>query len=134
MPYIQAVIALPTAYYVLSQFTLSSNPVQAANYVMAIIIGVHAITFIWLYLTMRKFTRLTVDWKSIGKYVFAAVLAAIALFLFPETTTLTLTFGKVLVGLATYGAVLLAIDAEARKLPPIVFREIKTTLGGIKRK
>jgi O-antigen/teichoic acid export membrane protein len=134
LPYIQAAIALPTAYYVLSQFTSNSNPVQAANYVVAIIIGVHATTFIWLYLTMRKFTRLTVDWKSIGKYVFAAVLAAIVLFLIPETTTLTLTFGKVLAGLATYSAVLLAIDPEARKLPPIVFREIKTTLGNIKRK
>jgi O-antigen/teichoic acid export membrane protein len=134
LPYIQAAIALPTTYYVLSQFTSSSNPVQAATYVVAIVIGVHATAFIWLYLTMRKATRLTVDWKSIAKYVFAAVVASIVLFIIPKTTTLTLTFGKVMAGLATYSAVLLAIDAEARKLPPIVFQEIKTALGGIKRK
>jgi hypothetical protein len=134
LPYIQAVIALPTAYYMLSQFTSSSNPVQAASYVTVIIIGVHATTFIWLYWTMRKSSRLTADWKSIGKYVFAAVLVAIMLFIIPETTTLTLTFGKVLAGLATYSVILLSIDAEARKLPPIVFREIKITVGNIKKK
>jgi O-antigen/teichoic acid export membrane protein len=134
LPYIQAAIALPTAYYLLSQFTSNSSPVQAATYVVAIIIGVHATTFTWLYLAMRRFTQLTVDWRSIGKYVFAAVLAAIVLFIIPKTATLTLTFGKVVAGLATYSAVLLAIDAEARKLPPLIFREIKTTLDGIKRK
>jgi O-antigen/teichoic acid export membrane protein len=134
LPYIQAVIALPIAYYLLSQFTPSSSAVQAATYVVAIIIGVHVTTFTWLYLVMRKSIRLTVDWKSVGKYVFAAVLAAIILVIIPKTTTLVLTFGKVVVGLVTYSAVLLAIDEEARKLPSIVFQEIKTTLGGIKRK
>jgi O-antigen/teichoic acid export membrane protein len=134
LPYIQAAIALPTAYYLLSQFTSSSSAVQAATYVVAIIIGVQATTFIGLYLTMRKSIRLTVDWRSIGKYLFAAALAALVLLVIPNTTTLTLTFGKAVAGLATYTAVLLAIDAEARKLPVLIFREIKIALGGIKRK
>ncbi|MCW4046680.1 MAG: hypothetical protein NWE99_03850 [Candidatus Bathyarchaeota archaeon] len=134
MPYIQAAIALPTAYYVLSQFTSGSSPVQAATYVVAIIIGVHASTFAWLYFTMRKSIKLTVDWRSVGKYVFAAALAAVVLFVLPKTTTLALTFGKVVAGLATYSAVLLAIDAEARKLPPLMLREIKMALRGLGKK
>jgi O-antigen/teichoic acid export membrane protein len=134
LPYIQAAIALPTAYYVLSQFTSNSSAVQAATYVVAIIIGVHVVTFIWLYLTMRKSIRLKVNWSSIGKYAIAAALTALVLLVIPNTTTLTLTFGKALAGLATYIAVLLAIDAEARKLPPQILREIKMALGGVRKK
>jgi O-antigen/teichoic acid export membrane protein len=134
LPYIQAAIALPTAFYVLSQFTQSSSAVQAATYVVAILIGVQAVTFVWLYLTMRKSVRLKVNWRSVGKYLFAAALAALVLLVLPNTTTLTLTLGKALAGLATYIAVLLAIDAEARKLPPQILREIKMALGGVRKK
>ena len=133
LPYIQAAIAIPAAYYVLSQSTSSTSPVLAATYVVAIVLSVHATTFTWFYSTMRKSNRLTVDWRSIWKYVFAAALAAIVLFIIPTTTTLTLTVGKVLAGLATYIAILLAIDSEARKLPPLVFQEIKATLSGVRK-
>jgi hypothetical protein len=83
---------------------------------------------------MRKSVRLKVDWKSVGKYLIAAASAALVLLVLPNTTTLTLTFGKALAGLATYIAVLLAIDAEARKLPPLIIREIKMALGGVRKK
>jgi hypothetical protein len=56
------------------------------------------------------------------------------LLVLPNTTTLTLTLGKALAGLATYIAVLLAIDAEARKLPPQILWEIKMALGGVRKK
>jgi hypothetical protein len=128
LPYIQAAIALPTAYYVLTQSTLSS-PVQAALYVVIINIFVHLIAFVGLYAVMHQSIRLFVAWRSIGKYMVAAAVAAVALLLLPSPTTLLLTLGKAAIGLAAYAAVLLVIDAEARELVTLILHEIKSTIG-----
>ena len=125
LPYIQAALALPATYFVLTQMSLAP-PVQAVTYVVAINIAVHVITFAALYLLMRGEIRIRVAWRSLGKYVFASVVTGIVLYLLPSTTTLTATFGKIVVGAVTYGAVLSAIDADARKLIAQIWAEIKS--------
>ncbi len=68
IPYIQAAIALPIAYYVLTAMPIAGS-VQAVVYVTLITIAVHVSTFIGLYWFMRGSARLPVDWRRITKYV-----------------------------------------------------------------
>jgi hypothetical protein len=124
LPYLQAAIALPSVYYILTQMP-SAGPVQAATYVVAVNIIVHAVTFAAIYALMHREFKLTVAWKSVSKYVFAALVAAGLLLVLPQTTTLTTTFGKGLAGVGVYAALLLATDADARKLGRQIIEEIR---------
>jgi hypothetical protein len=125
-PYVQAAVALPSVYFVLTRVVFA-DPVQAATYVVAINIIVHAATFAGLYGLMRKSVSIPVAWKSIAKYALGALLTSGVLYVLPRTTTLTATFGKVLVGLVAYAAVLYVVDADARKLVAQVWAEIRGT-------
>jgi hypothetical protein len=127
LPYIQAAIALPSAYIVLTRI-IPADPVQAALAIVAINIAVNVITFAGIYIFMHKSVSLPVAWKSIGKYVFGAVINGAVLLVLPQTSTLTLTFGKLLIGLAAYIAVLYAIDADARSLFADIWDEVKDTI------
>lgn len=69
-----------------------------------------------------------------GKYVLAAVLMAVVLFLVPTTTTLLSTLAKAIAGFALYILVLLAIDKQARKLVGLVWEEVKGTITQLKSK
>jgi hypothetical protein len=124
LPYLQAAIALPSVYYILTQMP-SAGPVQAAMYVVAVNIVVHVVTFAAIYALMHREFKLTVAWKSVSKYVLAALVAAGLLLVLPYTTTLTATFGKGLTGVGVYAALLLAIDDDARKLGRQIINEIK---------
>ena len=123
LSYVQAAIALPTVYYVLTQLAFS-GPVQAAMYVVAVNIFVHALAFAAIYALMHREFRLIVPWVSVAKYVFAALVVAVVLLVIPQTTTLTATFAKVLLGVGLYAVVLLAIDMDARKLGKHIVEEI----------
>jgi O-antigen/teichoic acid export membrane protein len=127
MTYVQAAIALPLAYYVLTTFAVAGT-VQAVLYVVLITIGVHISTFTGLYAFMRGSTRLPVAWKSIAKYVLASILMGIVLLLLPTTTTLVYTLVKAVAGLGIYIALLLAIDKQARELLNLIIEEIKGTI------
>jgi len=128
IPYIQAAIALPLAYLVLTRLPIAGS-VQAVLYVVGILIGVHLSTFIGVYLHMHHIVRIPVAWKSISKYVLSSLLmGGVMLFLIPSTTTLLSTIAKAIVGFAIYVGLLLAIDAEARKLIGLIREEIKVTL------
>ena len=123
IPYIQAAIALPLAYYVLTRLPVAGS-VQAVLYVIAILIGVHLSSFIGLYSFMHHSVRIPVAWKSIAKYVLASILmACVMLFLLPTTSTLLSTIAKAIVGFAIYVGVLLAIDVQARKLIGLIWEE-----------
>lgn len=128
LPYLQAVIALPSTYIILTQLQIASA-VEAVLYVAAINIGIHITTLFGLYGFMRKKANLAVAWRSVGKYVFASIVAASVLFLLPNTTTILLTIGKAAVGIGTYILMLVAIDKEARELVTAVFQEIDKSLG-----
>jgi O-antigen/teichoic acid export membrane protein len=124
--YIQAAIALPLTYYILAQ-TAVAGPVQAAEYLISIFIGIHISTFIGLYTFMRRSLKISVAWKSIGKYIAASLLMGTALFLLPSTTTLVSTIGKAIAGFLLYVGLLVAIDVKARQLVKLIFAEIKGT-------
>jgi O-antigen/teichoic acid export membrane protein len=132
-PYIQAAIALPLVYFVLTQLQIA-NPVEAVLYVTAINIVVHLITFVGLYLLARKFTRIVGVWKNIGKYLMLSIVAAVILFLLPMSTTIIWTFGKAAVGLSIYAALLIAVDAEARVLVRAIFQEVRSNISVLARR
>ena len=127
LPYIQAAIALPLTYVVLTRMPVA-DPVQATVNVVAILIGVHLSTFIGLYFFMRHSIKIQVVWKSISKYVLSALLMGILLFLLPTTSTLFTTVAKAIGGFALYIGVLLIIDTQARELVRLIWIEIKDTL------
>lgn len=124
--YIQAAIALPLTYYVLTQ-TAEAGPVQAAVDVIAILIGVHISTFIGLYAFRHGSFKISIAWKSVGKYIAASLLMGTVLFLLPTTTTLVSTVGKAVAGFLLYVGLLVAIDVQARQLVKLIFAEIKDT-------
>ena len=127
LPYIQAAIAVPVTYLVLTQLTVAGST-QAVVYVIAVLISVHLATLVGLYWFMRGTVRLPVDWKSISKYVLASILMGLALFLLPSTSTLILTVAKAIAGFGLYFGLLLAIDAQARDLLRLILEEIKGTI------
>lgn len=126
LPYIQSAIALPATYVFLNTLTLN-NPVQAASYVVAITIAVHTGGFFALYALGRKEVRIGVEWKSIGKYILAALGTAAVIIALPNTTTLTPTFAKGIIALAVYVGILSIIDSEARTLFGLILKEIRQT-------
>ena len=126
LSFIQAAISLPIVYFVLTQ--VPASPVESVVYVIAINIGVHISTFIGLYLFMHKQAKLPVAWRSIAKYVFAAVVMALVLYVSPSPTTLLFTLVKTAVGLGIYLGLLLVIDRQARKLFGLIIEEIRGTI------
>ncbi len=127
IPYIQAAIAIPLTYFVLTSLPME-NPVQATVDVVVILMIVHISTLLGLYYFMRHSVKISVAWKSIAKYILAALLMGIVLFLLPTTSTLLSTVAKAIGGFALYIALLLVIDAQARELLGLVWEEIKGTL------
>ncbi len=130
IPYIQAAFALPVTYYVLTQLPMD-GPVQSTVTVIGILISVHIATFIGLYTFMRHTVHIPVAWKSIVKYILAALVMAAVLLFLPATTTLVFTIAKTIAGFALYIGLLLIIDAQARELVKLIWQEIKYTLKQI---
>ena len=126
VPYIQAAIALPLTYFVLTQFPVGGS-VGVTVEVVAILIGVHISSFIGVYAYMKRSIRIFIAWKSIGKYVLAALPMGVVLWLLPTTSTLLSTIAKAIGGFAFYAALLVAIDSEARKLVNLIWLELRVS-------
>jgi O-antigen/teichoic acid export membrane protein len=124
LPYIYAMITLPTAYYVLTTFA-AGQPVQAAIYVTAINMAARIAMFFVLYAIMRTSVRIVVPWKSIGKYVFASAVMASVLYLLPHSTRIFLTLATAAMGGIVYMVLLLCIDKVARNLAINILREVR---------
>lgn len=127
LTYIQAAIALPLTYFVLTALPVAGS-VQATVDVIIITLSVHLSTFIGLYLFMRKSIPLPIAWMSIAKYIFASFLMGIVLFFVPATSTLILTVIKAVAGLAIYIVLLLAVDKQARELLNLIIQEVNGIL------
>jgi len=127
LPYIQAAVALPLAYFVLTRLPVAGS-VLAAVYVIVILAGVQLSTFAALYWFMRRSISIPVAWVSMAKYVLAALLMAGIMLLLPATTTLLSTIAKAIAGFGIYVVLLLAIDEEARQLVRLIWKEIKGTM------
>jgi O-antigen/teichoic acid export membrane protein len=123
LPYVQATFTLPTALYVLTRF-VNGQPVQAAVYLATIIMAAHGITLLLTYLIVHTSVKIDVPWRSTGKYVFTAAVAAAALYMLPHPTTLVLTFATVVAGAMIYAVLTLAVDKDARTLVRSILQEI----------
>jgi O-antigen/teichoic acid export membrane protein len=127
IPYIQAAVALPLTYYVLTQLPVD-GPVTTTVAVIGIFIALHAATLIGVYAFMRHTIHIPVHWRSITKYVLAALLMGVTLYLLPTTTTLGMTIAKTIAGFAFYIGLLLLIDRQARDLLRLIWLEIIYTI------
>jgi len=137
LPYIQAAITLPLAYYLLT--TLAFNqPLQAAFYASVILAVARFIMFMILYALARKSVKIEIPWKSISKYVLASAVMGTVLLLLPHPLGLPETAGtmeiifniaQVLaltgVGAAIYLGIVMTIDKEARILPKSMLQEFR---------
>lgn len=124
--YIQAAIAIPITYFVLTR--MSYVGMQATIAVIGVVIFTNFVTFVWLYAKMRKFAKLPFVWHEVTKYLYASLIMGVALMVYP-TFTITLTILKVTVGFLIYAGILLAIDKQARNLVKVIVKEIKTICG-----
>ena len=123
IPYIQAAIALPATYYVLTRLPVD-RPVEIAVIFVGILITVHLGTFFGLYAYMRHSIHIPVAWKSLAKYILAASTMVLVLYFLPTTTTLSTTIAKTVGGFALYVGLLLIIDEQARELVRLIWQEI----------
>jgi len=129
LPYLQAAIVLPTGYFVLTRLAVG-QPLQAVLYITAVNMSAHIVTFLGLYGITHKSVRIVVPWRTIAKYFLASAATAIAIYLLAHPTTILLSLITAISGLATYAALLLAIDREARKLVAAIWHEIKEIFTG----
>ena len=123
LPYVQALITLPTAFYILTEF-VNGQAVKAATCVAILIVAAHSVMFLLTYLIMGDCVTIVVPWKNVGKYVFASAVTAFVLYVLPHPATLALTFVTIIAGAAIYGALLLAIDEDARMLVRSILMEL----------
>lgn len=124
LSYIHAAITLPLAYYVLTSFA-AGQAVQAAMYVAAITMGTRFAMFLVLYVLVRRAIKISIPWANISKYLVAAAITGIVLYLTPHPTKLLVTLGTAVLGGILYIALLTAIDKEARTLIKSVIQEIR---------
>jgi len=127
LPYIQAAIALPSAYFVLTRLPVAGS-VMAAVYAILILMSSQLLTFSALYWSMRRSICIPVAWVSMGKFVLASLLMAGIMLLLPATTTLLSTIAKAIAGFGIYAVLLLVIDKQARQLVRLIWEEIKGTV------
>lgn len=127
LPYIQAAFALPATYFVLTQLP-TDGPALTALAVVGILLVAHLGTLIYFAVASRSYIRVPIACKSIAKYVLAALLMGVLLYLLPTPTTLMATIGKTLIGFGAYVVILLVIDAQARELIKLIWQEIVANL------
>jgi O-antigen/teichoic acid export membrane protein len=124
LPYLHSLITVPTAFYFLTNHT-SGQPLQAALWV-AIINAIGHFAMFWvLYAIVRKMIRIHIPWKSVAKYLFAAVVMGVILYVIPHPTKILPTMIETVTGGVVYLALIMAIDKEARALPGDVIRELR---------
>lgn len=124
LPYIHALITIPTVFYFLTNFALN-QPFQAALYVAIINSVAHFAMFLVLYVVVRKMVNIRVPWRILAKYVFAAVVMGTVLYVIPHPTKIIPTLVETAMGGGIYLALLIAIDKEARDLPGQILRELR---------
>lgn len=127
LPYFHSMITIPSSLYVLGMLA-QSQPIKAAFYVSTINLTAHFIMFLVLIFVVRRITKVTVPWRSIGKYVGASIIMGTFLgaflLLFPQPKILYVLTATILGGLIYLG-VLMIVDKEARTLPRLVLRQFR---------
>jgi len=126
LPYVHSAITLPTTFYLLTNFA-KNQPISAAIYVVIIDTIARSVTFLALYIIIRKMVKIDIPWMNIAKYIAASAVMGLFLFfiIIPHPTRLTTILGLTVIGVIIYFALLTAIDKEARKLIRSIWQEIK---------
>jgi len=126
LPYVHSAIALPTTFYLLTNF-VRDQPISAAIYVGIVDTVARLTTFLALYIIIWKMVKINIPWINIAKYVAASVVMGLFLFfiIIPHPTRLSVVLGMTVMGAAIYFALLSAIDKEARELIRSIWQEIK---------
>ena len=124
LSYLQSAITIPTAYYALTTFAFQ-EPLVAALSVCAINALARFAMFIILVFMVRGIMKVTVPWKSMGKYVLASAVMGAALFVLPQSERISTTLLWTAIGGGVYLGVLLLIDKETRLLPKSVIQEMR---------
>lgn len=124
LPYLHSAITLPTAYYILTNHAYS-QPFYAALYVSIINSVARLAMFIILFVLVRRMIRTEIPWKAIVKYVFAASVMGVVLYVIPHPTRIYTTLIETGLGGALYVTLLMLIDKEARTLPKTIIRELR---------
>jgi len=124
LSYVHSAITLPTTYFVLTTFAYQ-QPLEAALSVCVINSIVRFAMFIVLVTMVRKTFKVAIPWKAIGKYLLAASVMGIALFLLPYSNRISTTLIWTAIGAAVYLTVLMLIDKNSRELPKSVFQELR---------
>jgi hypothetical protein len=124
LSYLHSAITIPTAFYVLENYA-KNQPFHAALYVSIINSSARFAMFLIQYVIVRKMIKIEIPWKSIAKYVVAAVVMGTVLYLIPHPKRISLTVAETAIGGIIYLAVLMAIDKEARMLPNAIRQEIR---------
>jgi hypothetical protein len=124
LPYLHSLITIPTAFYLLSNYT-RNQPFQAALYVSMINLVARFTAFLILYIIVRKMIKIHIPWKTITKYVLAAAVMGTILHVIPHPTRVLSTLAETAIGGLIYLATVMAIDKETRTLPNFVWKELK---------
>jgi hypothetical protein len=122
LPFAQAAVALPLAYFVLNSMT--SNTVDAAAYMAAIALAVDVGLVIVRYAIAKRSLSFTISWAHASKYAGATILMALFLYIIPQPTRLSATVGTTLLGGCLYFLVLSMIDTETRSMIKSIFMEL----------
>lgn len=128
LPYIQAIITLPTCFYVLTTYALG-EPINAAVFTIAITMAGHLTVLALQCWMTRNLIHFGIPWKNIGKYVTGAFISALFFLVAPKTSTIVSTFAIILIGGGIYASVVLAADKDARHILTEIWHELKI-MGG----
>ncbi len=112
LPYIKAAAIVPLTYIVL--ISIVKDPIEAATYVAIINLSASIAITAAKYMIARKCLAFDVPWSNIGKYLFASLPMALALFLLPPPTRIITTLATALLGAILYFLLLSVIDEETR--------------------
>ena len=124
LPYIQSMITLPTAFYLLSNYA-RNQAFQAALYVSVVNAVARFAMFLILYAIVRKMIKIQIPWKTIAKYVLAAAAMGAILYIIPHPTRTLTILAETAVGGLIYILIIMAIDKEARTLPKFILKELR---------
>ncbi len=124
LPYFQSLITIPAAFYFLTKYALN-QPLQAALYVAIINSAARFAMFLVLYVIVRKMIKIHIPWKTIAKYVLAAAVMGIIIYVIPHPTKILPTLAETAIGGIIYLALIMAIDKEARALPGRIIEELR---------
>ena len=130
LTYIHSAITIPTAFYVLTNYT-QNQPVPSALAVAIINSTARFAMFLILCAMVRKMTEIKIPWKNITKYLFASAIMATIIYTIPHQTRIYATLSVTALGGIIYLALLMALDKEARTLAHSVWQEIKIKFKGV---